>query len=184
MPSRPRTLDAVQRQAWLQLARAAVDRGHEWRAMVLATGVGDAADARVVILREVDVPNRRLTFYTDDRAAKLTQLREHPHGTLVLWSRALGWQLRCRVHLQTETSGLAASSRWVGIQLTPAAQDYLSPRAPGMAVDQPLPPEAEAAREHFSVVHAQVLRLDWLALHPEGHRRAVFDEHGSRWVQP
>jgi len=31
---------------------------------------------------------------------------------------------------------------------------------------------------------AQVLAIDWLELHAQGHRRAVFDESGARWVQP
>jgi hypothetical protein len=34
------------------------------------------------------------------------------------------------------------------------------------------------------VVTAQVLTLDWLSLDPAGHRRAVFDAAGARWVQP
>jgi hypothetical protein len=29
-----------------------------------------------------------------------------------------------------------------------------------------------------------VQSLDWLELHPDGHRRAVFDAAGGRWVQP
>jgi pyridoxamine 5'-phosphate oxidase len=39
-------------------------------------------------------------------------------------------------------------------------------------------------REYFAVINAQVLAIDWLELHLDGHRRAVFDEHGARWVQP
>ena len=39
-------------------------------------------------------------------------------------------------------------------------------------------------REHFSSVNAEVLSLDWLELHPEGHRRALFSAGGPQWVQP
>jgi hypothetical protein len=34
------------------------------------------------------------------------------------------------------------------------------------------------------MVNAQVEALDWLELHPDGHRRARFDATGSRWLQP
>jgi hypothetical protein len=34
------------------------------------------------------------------------------------------------------------------------------------------------------MVNAQVESMDWLELHPDGHRRALFDAEGGRWVQP
>ena len=68
------------------------------------------ADARTVVLREIDERQRALLIYTDERAGKVHQLLRQPHGTLVMWSPALGWQLRCRVRLVIEMSGLAASS--------------------------------------------------------------------------
>ena len=194
MQARPQSLAEVQAAIWQQLESATTERAHEWRSLVLATTDGEAADARVVILREADTRNRQLTFYTDSRAAKVAQMQQHPRGKLVMWYRALGWQLRLSVSLQLETSGLAASSRWLRIKLTPAAQDYLSPLPPGtpleaaaaagssMASGRDLPPGGQV-REHFAVVHARVTSADWLELHPQGHRRAVFDDQGARWVQ-
>jgi pyridoxamine 5'-phosphate oxidase len=34
------------------------------------------------------------------------------------------------------------------------------------------------------VLTASVLAVDWLELHADGHRRAVFDAKGRRWVAP
>jgi pyridoxamine 5'-phosphate oxidase len=34
------------------------------------------------------------------------------------------------------------------------------------------------------VVDAQVQAIDWLELHPEGPRRAIFGAGSARWVQP
>ena len=185
MTERLTSLDAIQAEVWRQLELAAHDKQHAWRAPVLATVDGDAADARTVILREVDARQKQLLTFTDDRASKVTQLLRHPRATLVMWSPALGWQLRCRVLLSLEMSGLAATSRWARIKLTPAAQDYLARLPPGAPLDTS---EAVAAdtlkREYFAVISAQVLSIDWLELHRAGHRRAVFDEHGGRWVQP
>ena len=102
-----------------------------------------------------------------------------------MWSPALGWQLRCRVLLSLDMTGLAATSRWAKIKLTPAAQDYLSRLPPGapLGVPEAAAPEP-LKREYFAVISAQVLSIDWLELHRAGHRRAVFDAHGRRWVQP
>jgi pyridoxamine 5'-phosphate oxidase len=193
MTDRLATLGEIEAEVWQQLERATHDKHHEWRAPVLATVNGDAADARTVILREVDAAQKQLLSFTDDRAGKVAQLLRHPRATMVMWSRAMSWQLRCRVLLSLEMTGLAATSRWARIKLTPAAQDYLARLPPGAAldappgqrVDEPEVPSADPLkREYFAVVNAQVLSIDWLELHRDGHRRAVFDERGARWVQP
>jgi pyridoxine/pyridoxamine 5'-phosphate oxidase len=91
------TLELIQTEVWEQLAAATNDLQHPWRTPVLATINGHLADARTVVLREVDAPARRFMIYTDERAAKVPQVLGHPVGTLVMWSPQMGWQLRCRV---------------------------------------------------------------------------------------
>jgi pyridoxamine 5'-phosphate oxidase len=182
MPTRLETLTEIEAAAWMELARAASDRSHAWRTPVLATVDGAAADARTVVLREVDASSHTLLFFTDSRAGKVRQARGRPQGTLVFWSPALGWQLRCAVTLQVEDTGLAVASRWATIKLSPAAQDYLSPLPPGAPRDAAVP--ALAQRENFAVVTAAVQAIDWLELHPDGHRRARFSSAGGCWLQP
>lgn len=177
-------LGALEARLWAELVAAAHTRSHAWRTPVLATTCGTAGvDARVVVLREVDAPARELVFFTDARSPKANQITAHPQATMVMWSAELGWQLRLSLNLTLETSGLAVSSRWATLKMTPAAQDYLSPLPPGAPLGVHPAPE-RGSREHFAVVTAQVLALDWLSLHPAGHRRAVFDPAGARWVQP
>jgi hypothetical protein len=187
MKPRLQTLAEVEAAAWRELAAAVSDKRHAWRSPVLATTDGECADARTVILRGASPDDRRLVVYTDQRSAKVEQLRTHPRGTLVMWSPTLGWQLRCQVQLSMKDSGLDTLSRWAGIKLSPAAQDYLSPLPPGTALDQaeaaPMAPDREGLA-FFAVIDAQVLAMDWLELHRGGHRRAVFDAEGARWVQP
>jgi pyridoxamine 5'-phosphate oxidase len=182
---RLQTLDAIQVEVWRQLGAAVSDNAHPWRTPVLATINGHLADARTVVLREVDAQHQRFMIYTDERASKVSQLLSHPVGTLVMWSQPLGWQLRCRVHLAIEASGLAASSRWARIRLSPAAQDYLSPLPPGTVLEDPAAPtRAAVARDYFSIITAQLLSMDWLELHEVGHRRARFDGGDATWLQP
>ena len=102
MTGRLETLDAVEAAIWEQLALCVVDKSHPWRTPVLATIDGERADARTVVLREIDERQHALLIYTDERAGKVHQLLRQPHGTLVMWSPALGWQLRCRVRLVIE----------------------------------------------------------------------------------
>ena len=180
-----RDLESSHAELWRQLELAAMEKAHPWRTPVLATINGHLADARTVVLREIDAREQRFLIYTDERAAKVPQLLSHPVGTLVMWSATIGWQLRCRVHLGLEMTGLAASSRWARIKLSPDAQDYLSPLPPGTPLDaDPEPAPAPALRDYFSVISAKVLSIDWLELHAQGHRRARFENNTARWLQP
>lgn len=183
MNTRIQSLGLVHSACWLELQQAARQRDHAFRLLALASADGEAADVRTVVLREVEADAQTLVFYTDARSAKVAQLRAQPRATMMGWSHRLGWQLRLRVTARVETDGLGVSSRWARLKSTPAAFDYLSPLPPGAPVERY---EVErASRDHFAVVHAQVERLDWLELHADGHRRAVFDAHGNgQWVVP
>jgi pyridoxamine 5'-phosphate oxidase len=185
MADRLATLDEIEAAVAQELAAAVRHKGHPWRVGVLATTDGDIADARSVVLREWDAAHRTLLIYTDARSPKVAQLTAHPLGTLVLWSGTLGWQLRLRVKLELQTAGLAVSSRWARLKMTPAAHDYLSPLPPGTAMENRQgPAPMRESRSHFAVMVARVEATDWLELHAEGHRRARFDNHGARWVAP
>ena len=179
------TLTEIEAALWQELTRAVHDKHHEWRTLVLATVGGTAnqpnADARNVVLREVNPSAKQLTVYTDARAEKAQQIAAHPHGTVAMWSRRLGWQLRCRVRLSLQTSGPTVAARWESLKLSPAAQDYLSPLAPGMPLSGAA--EAPATQHHFAVIIASVRSIDWLELHREGHRRAVFGDDAATWLQ-
>jgi hypothetical protein len=183
-PERLEDLPAIQAALWRELARAPLDRHHEWRTPVLATVDGDSADARTVVLRETDANARELRLFTDARAGKVRQIAQHPHGTLAMWSKRLSWQLRVRVRLQVHEDGLAVASRWARLKNSPAAQDYLNPLPPGSDVDTSVPHREVPERGHFALVVATVLAVDWLELHAGGHRRAMFDKAGGRWLVP
>ncbi len=184
--ARLESLAEIEAAVWRELAQAVRDKQHGWRVAVLATVDRQGADARSVVLRDLDAAARTLLMYTDARSPKAAQLDANPLGTLVLWSAALGWQLRLRVALTLETSGLRVSSRWARLKLTPAAQDYLSPLPPGAAIGtgvDNITPERQS-RDHFAVLAAQVQSVDWLDLHRDGHRRALFSAAGAVWLTP
>ena len=180
--ARLQSLPEIEAAIWRELGLAVRQKKHAWRLAVLATVDGDAADARSVVLRDLEAASRTLLIYTDARSPKAHQLAACRQGMLVLWSETLGWQLRLRVALTLETAGLRVSSRWAQLKLTPAAHDYLSPLPPGSPLDAPEP--QRESREHFAVLAAQVQAVDWLELHAKGHRRARFDATGAAWITP
>ena len=193
MTTRIDSLPDIHRACWQELSRAARDKGHAWRMVALATVASAApgdparaapmADLRNVLLREANPAERTLMFFTDARSPKVAQIAAQPAATLLVWCPQLSWQLRLRVQLAVETSGLSVSSRWARLKMKPAAQDYLSPLPPGTPVDRPQP--ERGSREFFAVVLATVTAMDWLELHPDGQRRALFDADGrGQWLTP
>ncbi len=187
MGDRLSNLDQIETAIWHELARATSERGHEWRTAVLATAAIDEQgvarpDARTVVLRAADTASRQLLIYTDSRARKVWQLGQQPDAMLVMWSKRLGWQLRCNLICEVDEDGLAVSSHWARIKLTAAAQDYLAPLAPGEPIGTQ--PPVLARREHFALIAARVVGIDWLELHADGHRRARFAGDGGSWIQP
>ena len=177
------SLHLLQRACWEELTRATQEREHGWRIMTLATVESGRAEARSITLREAYPAADRLVFFTDDRSRKLQQIQSHPQGTLLAWCPRLSWQIRLRVQLTREMDQHLAMSRWARLRLAPSAQDYLSSLAPGEPLSE-IASEERGSREHFAMVNAQVESMDWLELHPDGHRRALFDASGGRWVQP
>ncbi len=180
---RTESLHQLQRACWEELERASQERAHGWRLMTLATVESGRAEARSVILREADPAGHCLVFFTDARSPKLRQIQAHPQGTMLAWCPQLSWQIRLRVALSRETDPHLTTTRWERLRQSPAAQDYLSPRAPGEPLGEGAS-EERGSRGHFAMVNARVQSMDWLELRPDGHRRAVFDTAGGHWVQP
>jgi hypothetical protein len=152
---------------------------HEWRMAVLSAD-GEESAAGTVVLREVDAPEHRLVFYTDARAPQVKQIGSSPQGTLVFHSRELGWQLRMRVRLAVETTGLAVSSRWARLQTPAGADAYRAVAAPGSPLDAPL--DELSVRDHFAMIEAMAEAVEWVELDPAEPRRARFDGGGQRWL--
>jgi pyridoxamine 5'-phosphate oxidase len=175
------SLASIEAALWRELGKAPRDPAHPWRTPVLATTDGEIGDARTVTLRGTDILAKRQILFSDARAPKVAQLGAHPLGTLVMWSPALNWQLRLRVRLLALTDGLAVTSQWARLKLSPAAHDYLSAQAPGSVLANALGVRGE--RAHFALIEADVQAIDWLELDSQGHRRARFEEGGSAWLQ-
>ena len=172
----------IREQIWRELTRASQDRHHAWRTPVLATVGGDGfANARVVVLREVDRAQQTLRVYTDARSPKVRDLLLEPQALIVFWSDRLNWQLRARVATSAETAGPEVQARWQRVRQSASATDYLGPISPGDGLESA---QGEAmssdAVHHFALLSAQVLEMDWLELSRNDHRRANLRADGWR----
>lgn len=178
------TPQEIQKQIWIELGRATQDRHHAWRTPVIATvGADSAPSARTIVLRDADRSLNELRFYTDSRSVKVSDLTFQPRATLVFWSKRLNWQLRVKVLITIHTTGHVVDSLWDQVSQSPAAADYLSVRAPGTRLSEPITclfPD----KHHLAVMSAAVQEIDWLELARGGHRRARISSSAWEWLVP
>jgi hypothetical protein len=176
----------IRHRTWIELERAAFDRHHEWRTPVLATvGQDGTPSARTVVLRQASVKSQSLQFFTDRRSQKTDELIHQPSAVVVFWSKRLNWQLRVRVEIDVQTTGLPVEELWKRIRQSPAAGDYLSADAPGSQLPaQSAEPGNGNGVHHLAILVSKVQEIDWLELGRGGHRRATFATDTWCWRVP
>ncbi|MGI9523479.1 MAG: pyridoxamine 5'-phosphate oxidase family protein [Hyphomicrobiaceae bacterium] len=194
MPNQRNTLDEIEKWCWSQLLRATRHRRSDFRWMNLATVDNTGTPTtRTVVLREVDKPKRSVAFYTDARSEKISELKAKNAVGLHFQSDRHSTQMR-----MTGTASFATEERrlmaWEGLH--PGAKaSYAQPISPGSPILPPAqrssdtPVEIGQGYRNFTVVDVSITRIDWLELHRDGHRRALFARgpHGqlqSTWLAP
>jgi len=184
--------------AWAELA-AATDRPESgFRYLNLCSVDANARpQARMVVLRRVDVARRELEIHTDVRSPKWRELSAHPHVTVLGFCAQARLQLRLQGVTELHAPGSErAELAW---EMLPAwtRQTYMGgPPGDERAFDvigevAPSPAAHEAdGKTHFGVVTFRAETLDWFELRRQDNRRAcfVYDVEGalvsSQWVNP
>ena len=185
------TPDHLPARLWQELTRAPHDRHHDWRTPILATQGLDHSgpQARTVVLRHADAPLWTLRVYTDARSPKCSELVAQPLAQLTFWSQRLNWQLRVSALATVDFEGEQVNAAWERMRQSRASADYLSVLPPGhiqSASEAVAEPTGGSLREHhLAILNFKVSSMDWLALSPDGHRRARLTPAGlSEWLVP
>lgn len=168
--------DEILADVWRRLLQGKAEPDHPFHAPVVANlNELEGVAARTVILRKVDVEARVLVFHTDRRSAKFEHLQQDHSVAWVFYDRAARLQIRAGTSATLHTKDAVAHEQWVA---SPQSQPiYATPLVSGTVLDSihrgPPAPVADG-RDNFSVVRCVIHTLDWLYLHPGGHRRARF----------
>lgn len=182
-------LDQILDYAWLQLAKAPNQKRHSWRTAVVANLVGQRVLQRTVVLRKAILNKRLLRFYTDIRSTKIQPLPENDSFSWLFYDARKQIQLRLQTRAELMT-GAKAQEVWQYVNPY-TIKDYAANSAPGVPVEGP---EAnlyatddtvlmEQAKQNFAVVDCIAYEMEFLQLHREGHRRALFrwEDTSSNW---
>lgn len=193
------SLAELEHTSWQQLASAPESEKDPFKTMVVATCADAGADARMVVLRQVDANRKYVWFHTDARAEKVIQLEAFPTATLLFWDENRQIQLRLIVETRLHTDDYVADDQWAALWIG-GRKTYLSERKPGSEQPAPypgfpeslgeeLPTEAqsEEGRDNFAVIECRVLSMEYLHLSRKGQTRAQFryePESKMVWLAP
>lgn len=186
------SLTQVERASWQQLAAALAPDSKSpspdaaFRTMTLATCTPNGADARTVILRQVDANRKYVWFHTDARSAKVIELESQPSAALLFWNAERQVQLRMLIETRLHTDDYVADEQWSRLWVG-SRKMYLSEHTPASVLPAPYPGfpaslgdglpsagESEAGRPNFAVIECRVLSMEYLHLSRSGHTRARF----------
>ncbi len=190
----PTELDRVFRDAWVELARAVVDRKHVWHTPTLISiGLDGAPTARTVVMRSVCGERAELRCHTDRRSPKIAEIARDRRVSWHFYAPELKLQLRLFARATVHLDDDVADRSWESATLS-SRRCYLAPAAPGTVCAEPspnLPPhllkrvptveESLPGRVNFSVISTEVHAMDWLWLASDGHRRARFTRDATGW---
>ena len=183
--------DDILDDLWQRLANATVDAHNPFRTASLCSLRNDGSpDARSVVLRHADRATREIVFHTDRRSEKCEQLARDARSACLFYDPAEKLQLRVRTNATLHSDDAIADTQWQNLPDRNRLV-YATSFAPGTVLDTfgtPTLTAASAGRSNFSVIRCVVMSIDWLYLHPDGHRRMRFDglneTMSGKWIAP
>jgi hypothetical protein len=155
---------------WQLLLRASRDRRSPWRTPVLSTrGLDGSPQARILVLRSVELTPGLLWLHTDMRSAKVAELAAEPRVALTFHDGRRALQLRVDGVARLETGPRALAEAWERVP-EPARRNYSTVDPPGSLVDGAVRYTGDG-EANFRMIAIRAERLEWLWLGPDLHRR-------------
>ena len=158
---------------------------------VVSTMHEDKIVSRVMVLREFDFDKKLLRFHTDNRAAKIKNLKQNSSATVIGYDPDLKIQIKMQgvanVYINDEVTEMAwnestARSKKCYSVKGGSSKEILDPEEYDITNF-----EVEDGYKNFAVIVFKFNSLEFLYLKSSGHRRALHswdDEYSSTWLVP
>ena len=155
---------------------------------------------RTVVLRHVDKKNNTISFHTDIRSSKIDEIKKNNAVTMLFYDHGKKIQIKVSGKAEVNHKNDKAKIAWDNSRSF-SKKCYVVEKAPGTPSDEPTSgylPEHENelpdddllqnGYNNFTLVEIQIHSIEWLYLHRQGHRRALFTStNGSlnkEWLTP
>ena len=183
-------------QIWDELAASLEVGGHPFHIFSISTISNNKPDARNVVLRNVNRNDQSVTFHTDTRSNKISQIKNDSNVCALFYDSAKKIQIRAYGIISIETDELLIKDRWSQSKKM-SKLCYLHKSSPGEKIDNAKDylydeddlQNIEVGIKNFSVINIKFNKIDWLNLSHKGHERIIInfingDNIKFEWVAP
>lgn len=172
---------------WDELNKAATSRSPFNFLQLATSGLDGAPQLRTIVLRRCNAEKGTLSFVTDIRSPKVTEIRHEPRVALVGFDPQRSLQLRLSGKALLVEDAQERHDIWESLRDRTLLL-FAAPFAPGTPIDATAT-AIEAARQRepvdafrqFTLVTVTLSRLEWLDLSRETHMRFAFDRIDNSW---
>ena len=152
----------------------------------IATYNNNYPSIRTVVLRHVNKSKNTISFHTDARSKKIEELKNNNKLSMLFYDH--GKKIQLKISGIAEVHNNNDQSRQAWDQSRPFSKKcYIVEKAPGTPSDKAvsgyadqyehdLPSDEilENGYNNFTLVDIHISSIEWLYLHRDGHRRALF----------
>ena len=193
-------LDKIYLKIWDLLIIGLKNRDLPFHIPVFICGNKKKSDGRIVVLRGVDVKEKKIWFHSDIRSSKIKILNSNPDATLLFYDKNEKIQLRIYGNTKINYQNHITKKSWEKTAHM-SRQCYLGGEPPGSDSFEPTSgltsdvdnlkftkEESEIGYKNFCVVETFIKSIEWLYLAARGHRRAHFSLKNNllekKWLIP
>jgi pyridoxamine 5'-phosphate oxidase len=185
-------LEEVETHIWELLLHSTLSAKTPFHQGSFATVNNNVPEQRTVIVRNVNIAEKTISFNTDIRSLKIVYLEANNSVSWLFYDKTLRVQLRMYakavIHYKDAVSELA----WEQSKLT-SKMCYTTQQKPGNFIDSPELIEVNQgdvseellvfAHENFAVINTKIYALDFVVLNRLGSKRAYLDYENNifRW---
>ena len=185
-PDHYENIDYIYELIWELLQRGKDDINSPFHQAYLATHADKYPSIRTVVLRNVNLKDKIISFHTDFRSKKVSEIKNNNKISILFYDHNEKIQIRCAGRAIINNKNKYSKKSW-GETMPFSKKCYIVDEPPGSASEIPtsgykkeheieLPSEEilNSGYENFTLVNMEILEIEWLYLYRYGHRRAKF----------
>jgi hypothetical protein len=165
------------KKAEAELLRSNKDRKHPFRFAQLATFGNSFPELRTVVKRQMN-QDWQFLFYTDQRTAKVAEIRKNAAVSLHFYDTKKQLQLRIRGKAKIIESGSLFEEHLSRAKAAPSVKDYCSILPPSKPLEGALD---YGEQMYFALLLIETEEVDVLQLSRSGHQRLLAERRAGEW---
>ena len=174
----------IEKQIWLLLQQSVKIAKSAFHQAYVATINNNFPEQRTVVLRNINIDEKKLRFHTDIRSEKIEHLRNNSSLSWLFYDAELKLQLRIYAKAEIHYKDDIADIAWNNSRLA-SKMCYTTQAKSGSIISEPevidvnqkdIDPELlDFARNNFCVVETKAFAMDFVFLNAKGNKRGYFD---------